>query len=156
VLLDDYARVTPNSTLLANRYGDGIPNDVAALKGARFVSASETDEGKRLAEAKIKALTGGDELPARFMRGEFFTFRPQFKLWLATNHKPEVRGTDHGIWDRIRMIPFAVRIADGEVDRKLSQKLRQELPGVLAWAVRGCLDLAAGWNGRAGSSPSVD
>jgi putative DNA primase/helicase len=139
-LLGDYAETTRAETLLIKTYDGGIPNDVAALKGARFVSTSETEEGKRLAEALVKAITGGDTLSARFMRGEFFKFKPSFKLWLASNHKPVIRGTDHAIWDRIRLVPFNVRIPEDEQDKDLPHKLQAELAGILAWAVRGCLD----------------
>jgi putative DNA primase/helicase len=138
-LLGDYAARTPAETLLARR-DNAIPNDVAKLKGARFVSASETDEGRRLAEAQIKDLTGGDTISARFMRAEWFDFKPECKLWLSTNHKPVVRGTDRAIWDRLKLIPFDVRIPENEQDRKLLSKLKAELPGILAWAVRGCLE----------------
>lgn len=134
----DYAMKTPTDTLLA-KSDAGIPNDVARLKGARFVAASESDEGRRLAESMVKAMTGSDTLSARFMRGEWFDFKPEFKLWLATNHKPTIRGTDKGIWDRIKVIPFLVRIEDDKQDRELHSKLLAELPGILAWAVRGCL-----------------
>jgi putative DNA primase/helicase len=138
-LLGEYAATTPAETFLAKREGT-IPNDLARLKGARYVSAVETDAGRRLAEALVKQAAGGvDTIPARFMRAEWFEFRPEFKIWLATNHKPLIRGTDHAIWDRIRLIPFAVRIPDGEQDKKLPAKLRTELPGILAWATRGCL-----------------
>jgi putative DNA primase/helicase len=137
-VLGEYAMRTPTETLLARHEG-AIPNDVARLKGARFVAASEAEEGKRLAEALVKALTGGDTISARYMRGEWFDFKPEFKLWLATNHKPIIRGTDRGIWDRIRLIPFLVRIPDDEQDKALTAKLWGELPGILAWAVRGCL-----------------
>lgn len=137
--LGDYAMRTPTETLLARPEGS-IPNDVARLKGARFVAASEAEEGKRLAEALVKALTGGDTISARFMRGEWFDFRPEFKLWLATNHKPIIRGTDKGIWDRIRLIPFEVRIPEAEQDKSLPTKLLSELEGILAWAIRGCLE----------------
>ncbi len=136
--MGDYALRTPTDTLLARRDA-GIPNNIAALKGARFVSASEADEGRRLAEATIKDLTGGDTISARFMRGEWFDFLPEFKLWLGTNHKPVIRGTDRAIWDRIRLIPFAVRIPDEEQDKHLRTKLLAEAPGILAWAVEGCL-----------------
>jgi putative DNA primase/helicase len=139
-ILGDYATVASVEMLMAKQYGGGIPNDVAALKGARFVSASEAEQGRRLAEAQIKRLTGGDTVTARFLYGEPFTFRPQFKLWLATNHKPDIRGTDKGIWDRIRLVPFTVRIPEDEVDRELAHKLRGELPGILAWAMEGCLE----------------
>jgi putative DNA primase/helicase len=137
-LLGDYAKVTPIDSLLIKN-NDSIPNDVAALKGSRFVMATESDEGKRLAESKIKQLTGQDEIAARFMRGEFFTFKPEFKLWLATNHRPEIKGTDAGIWRRIRLIPFEVTIPPSQQDKNLTNKLKDELPGILNWAVSGCL-----------------
>jgi len=139
-ILGDYAMRTPTEMLLAKRGDAGIPNDVARLKGARFVSASEAEEGQRLAEAKIKDLTGGDTISARFMRGEFFDFQPAFKLWLSTNHKPVIKGTDEAIWDRIRLVPFLVRIPPEEQDKHLRDKLIAEAPGILAWAVEGCLD----------------
>lgn len=138
-LLGDYALRTPTSTLLVKPDG-GIPNDLARLKGARFVSASETEQGKRLAEALVKDVTGGDTISARFLGREYFDFRPECKIWLATNHRPVIRGTDKAIWDRIRLIPFTVTIPEGERDPGLLDKLSAELPGVLAWAVRGCLD----------------
>ena len=141
-MMGDYAMRTPTETLLAKQDG-AIPNDVARLKGARFVSASEAEEGKRLAESLVKSLTGGDTISARFMRGEWFDFKPEFKLWLATNHKPIIRGTDKGIWDRIRLIPFEVRIPDEQQDKELPKKLMEELEGILAWAVQGCLDWRA-------------
>lgn len=137
-LLGDYATWTPTQTLLAKR-GEGIDNDLARLRGARFVAAVETDGGRRLAEALVKQMTGGDRMAARFLYGEFFEFTPQFKLWLATNHKPEIRGTDHATWRRVRLIPFTVTIPDAEQDRSLPEKLRLELPGILRWAVEGCL-----------------
>jgi putative DNA primase/helicase len=137
--LGDYAMRTPTETLLAKRAG-GIPNDVARLKGARFVAASETEEGRRLAESLVKDLTGQDTISARFMRAEWFDFKPTHKLWLSTNHKPEIRGTDNAIWRRIRLVPWAVTIPPTERDRKLPQRLRDELTGVLAWVVRGCIE----------------
>lgn len=138
-LLGDYAMRTPTSTLMSKQ-NSSIPNDVARLKGARFVHACESEEGKRLAESEIKDLTGGDTVSARYMRAEWFDFRPEFKLWLRTNHKPVVRGTDEAIWDRLKLIPFAVRIPKDQQDKTLSKKLLSELPGILAWAIRGCLD----------------
>ena len=104
------------------------------------MTASECEEGQRLAESKIKALTGGDKVVARYLHKEFFEFKPEFKLWLATNHKPTIRGTDIAIWRRIRLIPFTVSFPPEKQDRELSRKLREELPGILAWAVRGCLE----------------
>jgi P4 family phage/plasmid primase-like protien len=135
--LGDYAMRTPTETLLVKRSG-GVPNDVARLKGARFVTASETEEGRRLAESLVKELTGQDTISARFMWAEWFDFKPTHALHLSTNHKPEIRGTDTAIWRRIRLVPWAVTIPPAEQDRKLSEKLRGELPGVLAWIVRGC------------------
>lgn len=139
-LMGDYAKSTRAETLLVKTYDGGIPNDLAALKGARFVSTSETEDGKRMAEALVKALTGGDTLSARFLRGEFFTFKATFKLWLATNHRPVIRGTDSAMWDRIKLVPFNVRIPDEEQDKELPAKLQAEQSGILTWAVRGCLD----------------
>ncbi len=136
--LGEYAMRTPTEMLLIKRAG-GVPNDVARLKGARFVTASETEEGRRLAESLVKDLTGQDTISARFMRGEFFDFRPTHKLWLSTNHKPEIRGTDNAIWRRLRLVPWRVTIPPAEQDKKLPEKLRAELPGILAWVVRGCL-----------------
>ena len=135
--LGDYAMRTPTETLLVKRAG-GVPNDVARLKGARFVTASETEEGRRLAESLVKDLTGQDTISARFMWAEWFDFKPTHTLHLSTNHKPEIRGTDPAIWRRIRLIPWAVTIPPAEQDRKLAEKLRGELPGILAWIVRGC------------------
>jgi putative DNA primase/helicase len=137
--LGDYALRTPTETLLAKRSGS-VPNDVARLKGARFVTASETEEGRRLAESLIKDLTGQDTISARFMRAEWFDFKPTHKLQLSTNHKPEIRGTDNAIWRRIRLVPWGVTVPPSEQDKKLPEKLRGELPGVLAWIVRGCLE----------------
>jgi putative DNA primase/helicase len=137
--LGDYTMRAPTDMLLAKRAG-GIPNDVARLKGARFVAASETEEGRRLAESTVKDLTGGDTITARFMRGEWFDFTPTHKLWLSTNHKPEIRGTDAAIWRRIRLIPWTVTIPPEEQDKGLLAKLREELPGILAWIVQGCLE----------------
>jgi len=145
LLGDGYAARTPVQTLMAKR-GDSIPNDVARLKGIRFVSASETAEGRSLDEAAVKDLTGGDRVAARFMRGEWFEFTPQFKIFLSTNHKPRIAGRDDAIWDRIRLVPFNVRIPDAE-QRPMEELLaafREEMPGILAWAVRGCLEWRRG------------
>jgi putative DNA primase/helicase len=137
--LGDYAMRAPTEMLLAKPAG-GIPNDVARLKGARFVAASETEEGRRLAESRVKDLTGQDTITARYMRAEWFDFKPTHKLYLSTNHKPEIRGTDAAIWRRIRLVPWSVTIPPEEQDKRLPAKLRAELPGILAWIVRGCLE----------------
>ena len=132
----DYSTTTLSSTIMEKQNG-GIPNDVARLKGARFVNALETDENKRIAEAVIKTLTGGDKIVARFLNKEFFEFHATFKLFLATNHKPRIAGTDPGIWRRIQFIPFKNIVAAEDRDMKLSDKLIAEQEGILAWAVRG-------------------
>lgn len=155
-MLGDYAQQTPTETFMAKDRSGGIPNDIARLKGARFVSAVESESDRRLAESLVKQATGGDRLAARFLYQETFDFRPAFKLWLATNHKPEVRGTDEGIWRRIRLVPFEVQFVDPDKadgrqpvkDREMPARLLTELPGILAWAVRGCLE----WQ-RDGLSP---
>lgn len=141
LVLGDYAVRTPTETLLIKRNDGGIPNDVARLKGARFVYASEAEQGKRLAESLIKDISGGDKITARFLHKEFFEFYPEFKLWLGTNHKPIIRGTDSAIWDRIRLIPFTVRIPENEriPKTKLFEMFQNEIDGIFSWLVDGCL-----------------
>jgi putative DNA primase/helicase len=138
MLFSGLAQHADFSTFLARR-SDGPRNDIARLRGARLVTASEADGERRLAEVLIKQVTGGDTLSARFLHREFFEFVPTFKLWLAANHRPVIRGTDCATWRRIRLIPFEVTFPPERQDRKLTNKLRAELPGILAWAVRGCL-----------------
>jgi putative DNA primase/helicase len=137
-MLGDYGRQTPTDTLLVKR-GDGISNDVARLQGARFVSAMEVENGRRLAEAQVKQLTGGDLMAARYLYQEFFEFRPQFKLFMGVNHTPVIQGSDHGIWRRIHLVPFMVTIAKEDQDKRLVEKLHAERSGILQWAVEGCL-----------------
>jgi len=136
-LFADYSQQADFTTLLEKK-NDGPRNDLASLKGARFVAAVEAAEGRQLAEAVIKQTTGGDTIRARFLYHEFFEFKPQFKLFLVANHKPRIAGTDEAIWRRIRLIPFAVTIPKEERDQQLPEKLERELPGILTWAVRGC------------------
>lgn len=119
------------------------PTELARLKGTRFVASVEVEEGKRLAESLVKQMTGGDRITARFMRQDFFEFEPTHKVFFAANHKPVVRGTDYAIWRRIRLVPFDVTIPEDERDGHLPEKLREELPGILSWAVEGCLDWQA-------------
>src|SRR5215208_2937030 len=138
-VMGDYATNTDTETLLTKRY-QGVGNDVAALKGARFVSAAEVEKGRRLAESKVKQLTGRDTVTARFLFGENFDFKPEFKLWLSTNNKPVIQGTDDAIWDRIRLIPLTQRFDGNKADPKLPDKLRHEIAGVFAWMVEGCLE----------------
>jgi putative DNA primase/helicase len=138
-LLGEYGATTRPETFLVRR-GDGIPNDVAALAGARFVVSLESEHGKRLAEGLVKAVTGGDKLSARFLHREYFSFAPQLKFFIGTNHKPTIMGTDHAIWRRVRCLLFDVVIPDEEQDKQLPDKLRAEFPGILNWLLQGCLD----------------
>lgn len=137
--LGDYAEATPIDTLLVKRDTD-IPNDLARLKGARFVYTGEPELGRRLSEGRIKQMTGQDTITARFLHAEFFDFKPQFKLFLSTNHRPNVRGQDHAIWRRILTIPFDVRIPEDRIDPDLAEKLKAEMSGLLNWALEGCVD----------------
>jgi putative DNA primase/helicase len=113
--------------------------DLARLAGARMVTAIEANFNRHLDEAKIKGMTGGDPITARVMRQNLFQFVPEFKLWLVANDRPRVRGTDDALWRRVRVIPFEVEIPKEEQDPSLPSRLRAEWPGILAWAVRGCL-----------------
>jgi putative DNA primase/helicase len=146
----DYANVAQFETFAARR-GEGIRNDVADLKGSRIVTTSEGDSGQRLAEGLVKQMTGGDPLKARFLHREHFTFTPQFHIWLATNHKPVIRGTDEGIWRRIRLIPYSAVIPPEERDKHLRVTLESEAPGILNWLVRGCLEWQQQGLGEAGA-----
>jgi putative DNA primase/helicase len=132
----DYAAVAPMEAFIATQ-GERHPTDLAGLRGARLVTSQETEEGRRWAESKIKALTGGDPISARFMRQDFFTYLPQFKLVIAGNHKPGLRGVDEAIRRRLHLVPFTVTIK--KPDRHLPEKLREEWPGILQWAIAGCL-----------------
>jgi len=140
-MLGEYAAQAEPKTFQEKKQ-ETISNDLAGLKGARFVTASETEAGGRLAESLVKQMTGGEPLTVRFLHKEFFTYSPEFKMFLATNHKPVIRGADNAIWRRIKLIPFEVTFGDaGKVtaDGRLKYKLFDELPGIMAWAVRGCL-----------------
>jgi putative DNA primase/helicase len=142
-IMGDYAAVATMETFTATNI-DRHPTDLAMLRGARTVTAQETEEGRRWAEAKIKSVTGGDPITARFMRQDNFTFIPQFKLVIGGNHKPGLRGVDEAIRRRIHLIPFAVTIPEGERDPSLFDKLKAEWPGILAWAIEGCLKWQSG------------
>jgi putative DNA primase/helicase len=116
-----------------------IPNDIARLKGARFVSTTETEEDSHISDAEIKHMTGGDIVTARFLHKEYFEFTPQFKLWISGNYKP-ILGEDHGIWRRLVLVPFEVTFDAKTRDDQLEDKLTNELPGILNWAIEGCLN----------------
>lgn len=138
-LLGDYAITVSPDMIMLRRHG-GIPNDVARLRGVRAALMNETSQGSRFDEAKLKDLTGGDSLSARFLHQEFFDFRPSHRLVIRGNHKPAINGTDEGIWRRLRLVPFTVSIPPDEQDRNLLEKLAAELPGILQWALAGCLE----------------
>lgn len=137
-VLGDYAQQAPTDLLMASRTNrGGATPDLARLPGARFVSAVETGDGRRLDEPLVKQITGGDRIAARRLYRDVFEFTPTHKLWLATNHLPEVRGTDEAIWRRVKLVPFTVTIPDAERDGDLPRKLETELDGILAWAIHG-------------------
>jgi putative DNA primase/helicase len=136
--LGDYGIQAAPDLLIAKR--GAHPTELADLFGMRFVTSIEVEDGRRFAESLVKQLTGGDRVRARRMRQDFWEFDPTHTVFLATNHKPEVRGTDNAIWRRIRLIPFTETIRSDEQDKKLPEKLRAELPGIIAWGVEGCLE----------------
>jgi putative DNA primase/helicase len=138
-LLADYGMQAVSDLLMA-KHNESHPTERADLFGKRFVATIEAEEGKRMAEALMKQLTGADKVRARRMRQDFFEFTPTHKILLAANHKPTVRGTDYAVWRRIKLIPFTVTIPEAQKDKRLPDKLQAEGPGILAWAVRGCLD----------------
>lgn len=136
--LGDYAHRTNTNTLVNSGQGSNGPSpDLANLKGRRFTYASESEEGQRLDEATIKSITGGGTINARHLYGKPFEFEPTHTLWLETNHKPRVKGTDPAIWRRLMLVPFTVPIPKPEQDRHLPRKLKEEASGVLNWIVRG-------------------
>lgn len=136
-LMGEYASTILFNSLMAGGENDKN-DDIAGLRGKRFIFASESEKGKKLNEARVKKMTGGDTQRARHLYGEFFEFLPEWKIWVMTNHRPKITGTDRGIWRRMRLIPFLASF-EGAPDLTMPQKLRAELPGILAWAVRGCL-----------------
>ena len=138
-MLGDYAAIATMETFSASPT-DRHPTDLAMLRGARLVTAQETEEGRRWAESRIKALTGGDPITARFMRQDFFTFVPSFKLFIAGNHKPALRGVDEALRRRFHLIPFTITIPAAERDVDLPEKLKEEWGGILQWAIEGCLE----------------
>jgi putative DNA primase/helicase len=144
-VMGDYALSAPIETFTVSST-DRHPTELARLHGARLVTATETEEGRRWAESRIKQLTGGDRVPARFMRQDFFEYTPQFKLIVAGNHKPGLRSMDEAIKRRINMILFNVIIPVDQRDKHLTKKLKHEWPGILAWMIKGCAE----WKRRGG------
>ncbi len=136
----DFAKQAAYETLTFKRGGRGATNDLARLRGARAVLTSEVEDGAQLDESLVKNLTGGEAITARFLYAEHFEFIPEFKILMAGNHKPVIRGDDNGIWRRLQLVPFTETISEAERDPHLPEKLLAELPGILNWALQGCRD----------------
>ena len=137
-MMGEYASGTDFNSFLYGKYGGAVRNDIARLEGKRFVSASEAGKGQKFDEPLVKQITGKDKVVARFLYREFEEFTPQFKVFLAANHMPTITGMDDAIWNRIMVLPFSVTIPKRDQDKNLHNKLRKEMPGILAWAVKGC------------------
>jgi putative DNA primase/helicase len=149
-IMCDYAATAPMETFTATGT-ERHPADLAMLRAARLVAAQETEEGRRWAESRVKAVTGGDPITARFMRQDFFTFVPQFKLFVAGNHKPGLRGVDEAMRRRMNLVPFGVVISANERDPQLADKLKTEWRGILQWMIAGCLE----WQRLGLQSPAI-
>ena len=149
-ILGDYVRSASIETFIATR-NEHHPTDLAGLHGARLVTAVETEEGRNWAESKVKALTGGDRITARFMRQDFFDFTPQFKMMIAGNHKPGLRTVDEAMRRRFNFVPFTVTIPASERDKELADRMRSEWGGILQWMIDGC----AAWQSEGLKPPSV-
>ena len=134
-LMGDYACSTGTETFM--KKSNDMSNDIARLRGMRLVTTSEVEQGKALSETLVKQITGEDKLTARFLYGEYFSFIPTFKIFMATNHKPRIRGGDYGIWRRIKLIPFTVTIPPENRDRHLAEKLEKENSGIFNWLLDG-------------------
>lgn len=148
-VMGDYARAGAPDLLVAKQHGgDDHPTAIADLQGARSVVCQEVEAGRRWSEVTLKRLTGGDTITARWMRGDFFHFLPTHKLIVAANHKPVVRNQDHAIWRRIRLVPFLSQIEEEKKDKGLKETLLEEAPGILRWAVDGCLAWQQGGLGK--------
>ena len=143
-LLGDYAKNAEAKTLMMKSTDSSANSDIARLQSARFVTVVETNEQQALDESLVKHLTGGEVVTARYLYGHEFQFIPQFKIWIATNHKPIIRGTDLGIWRRVKLIPFLATFSDEQKDVNLKDKLLAELPDIFTWALDGLKDWKAG------------
>lgn len=136
-MLGNYTTNIQPQTLMVKPMSGNANSDIARLQGARLVTSTEPNDGMRFDEGLVKQITGGDTVTARFLYGDEFDYDPEFKLWMATNHKPFIRGTDDGIWRRMVIIPFTVQIPEHKVDKNLKYKLRREMTAILNWAVEG-------------------
>ncbi len=141
-IVGDYHKKASAETIQENKNknGSAASPDVASLKGARLVTVSEPEKGLKLNESRVKDMTGRDTITARHLHQEPFDFKPQFKLWIYTNHKPIIGSQDRGIWRRIKLVPFEVSMSEEEQDKQLDIKLQNESSGILNWLIKGCLD----------------
>lgn len=137
-LIGEYGKQAKSDTFIKKK-DTGANNDIARLVGARFVSAIESEEGEKLSESFVKQITGGEPVLARFLRQEYFEFVPEFKVFFTTNHKPVIGGLDEGIWRRVKLIPFNLNLPAHKRDKRLPEKLSLEMPGILNWAIEGCM-----------------
>jgi len=148
-LLGDYSQAASFETFLSKKQGSVANNDIARMQGKRFISAVEAEGGRKLAENIIKQVTGGDVITARFLYAEYFEFIPQFKIFLAANHKPKINCNDSAVWRRVKLIPFNEKISEDERIDDLDDQLQEELSGILNWGIQGCLD----WQGNGLQTP---
>ncbi|MBO9423191.1 hypothetical protein J7444_00580 [Labrenzia sp. R4_1] len=153
-ILGDYGRTSEFETFLASdKTNTRVMEGVAKLQGIRFALASETDSSRRFSEALVKQITGGDTVTGAYLYGGSFEFRPEFKLWLLANHLPKTGDGSHGFWRRVKVVPFARRFSQDQMDQRLREKLVEEAEGILAWCVRGAVNWhrrMAETNGRSG------
>ena len=138
-ILGSYAKQMSVESIIVHNSSGSANSDIARLENTRLVTSSEANEGSRLDESLVKQLTGGDRILARFLYGQEFEYDPKFKIWMATNHLPFIRGTDEGIWRRIKVVPFNVQIPANKVDKNLENKLKAEWTGILNWIVQGAI-----------------
>jgi P4 family phage/plasmid primase-like protien len=138
-IMGDYGKAASMGMFLDTDYTT-IPSELAGLAGKRFVSASETKEGRAWDEAKLKQITGGDTLSVRFLYSKEFEYKPEFKIWCSGNHRPVIRGMDDGVWSRLKLVPFTWQVAEAQKDKFLRGKLQKEAPGILNWMLRGLED----------------
>lgn len=138
-VMGSYAKQMNVESIIVHNNNGNANSDIARLENTRLVVSSEANEGSRLDESLVKQLTGGDRILARFLYGQEFEYDPKFKIWMATNHLPFIRGTDEGIWRRIKVIPFNVQIPTNKVDKSLENKLQSEWTGILNWMVQGAI-----------------
>jgi P4 family phage/plasmid primase-like protien len=144
-LMGDYGRnVDPSTFEESRKFSGSASEDIARLKDARFISTIETAEGRKMAEGLIKKMTGDRIITARELYKSSIQFEQKYKLWIATNHKPIIKGTDNAIWERIKLIPFEMYFSEEKRDKDLLQKLIAEAPGILNWAIEGCLNWQSG------------